>query len=200
MKTVVTLAAALVLAYTASWADLLNDPSFEVPYTNNWGSWDDGNIIQPFGWEWVHSGTGMVGMWLWAGLFQDFTAVPGSNYGITAYAYLPSDDPAGTGVYGVVAIEWYNSSGSMIGIWTSQPIDTAHYDVDQWLEISSGAQLAPSGTAYGRALVRINNDGSGAGRVYYDDVDVTGMIPEPTVVSLMAGGLLGVLGLRRMRR
>ncbi|HIE10350.1 MAG TPA: PEP-CTERM sorting domain-containing protein [Kiritimatiellae bacterium] len=88
----------------------------------------------------------------------------------------------------------------MIGIWTSQPIDTAHCDVGRWVEISSGAQLAPSGTAYGRALVRINNDGSGAGRVYYDDVDVTGMIPEPTVVSLMAGGLLGVLGLRRMRR
>ena len=200
MRTGVALCAAVLLAYTVSWADLLNDPSFEEPYANNWSSWNDGNIMQPFDWGWEHSGTGMIRMWWDAGLWQNFTAVPGSNYGITAYAYLPGDDPAGTGVFGVVALEWYDSSDTMIGSWTSGPIDTAHYSVDQWHEISSGAQTAPTGTAYGRALVRINNDGSGAGVVHYDDVDVTGMIPEPTIISLMAGGILGALGLRRMRR
>lgn len=199
MRTVVALCAAVLLAYTVSWADLLNDPSFEEPYANNWGSWEDGNIFQPFDWGWEHSGTGMVGMWWWAGLWQNFTATPGDIYELTAYAYIPSDDPAGTGVYGVVALEWYDSSDSKIGTWTSQPIDTAHYSVDQWLEINSGNHTAPAGTAYGRAVVRINNNGSGGGRVYYDDVDV-GMIPEPSVISLMAGGLLGALGLRRMRR
>jgi len=199
MKRVLAVATAGLLVYTCSWADLLTNPGFEEPYTSGWSYWDEGNIEQSFDSGWAHSGTGMVGMWWWAGLWQNFDATPGDVYELTAYAYLPGDDPAGTGVYGVVALEWYNSSDTMIGTWTSQPIDTAHYSVDQWLEISSGNQTAPVGTAYGRALVRINNNGSGAGRVYYDDVDV-GMIPEPTVLSLMAGGLLGALGLRRMRR
>lgn len=202
MRRLLAVGIAALAAYAVAWADLVNltNPDFEEPYTNGWNAWDSGNIIQPMDWGWAHSGTGMVGMWWWAGLWQDFSATAGYLYTFNGYAYLPGTDPAGTGVYGVMAIEWYDSGNNQIGTWTSQPIDTAHYPVDQWLNINSGSQTAPVGTAYGRLLVRINNNGSGAGRVYYDDLSINEAIPEPAVLSLMAGGLLGVLGLRRMRR
>ncbi len=195
---IVSLALVLALAGVTT-ANLIDNGGFEEPYTNGWNSWNEGSIIQPMDWGWAHSGTGMVGMWWDAGLWQDHTVTPGSNYALTSYAYLPSDDPAGTGVYGVVAMEWRDSGGQFISSWTSAPIDTAHYSVDQWLAITSGVQTAPAGAATLRTLVRINNDGSGAGRVYYDDVEVNGMIPEPAAGILLISGMAGIVAWRRRR-
>lgn len=190
--------AALLIAVGAK-ANLLVDGGFETNYNVNWSYWDSGNIIQPTGWGWQHGGQRMIGMWWWAGVYQDVAVVPGSNYALTGYAFMPEDDPAKNGVYGVLAIEWCDSGHNTIStVWTN-PIHVGIYPSNVWLEIQSPRVQAPTNAAYLRVLARINNSGSGSGRVYYDDLSLIGVIPEPGSAILAALGL-GAFYIRRRFR
>jgi len=186
------------LLCSGAMADLLNNGSFESGM-DNWSSWNAGSIITPNDWGWAQDGETMVGMWWDAGVFQDFAVTPGTGYDVSVYAYEAGDDQMEGGVIARVELDWYNSSNVKLGNAWSADFGGAGTTIDHWTQLSSENNIAPASASYARLNMGIFNDGSGGGRVYYDNAMATVAVPEPGVMASMALGA-GVILMTLRRR
>lgn len=185
---------------SGAFADLLANGSFESG-TDDWSSWNEGSIINPSDWGWAQEGDAMVGMWWDAGLYQEFDVTPGTGYDVGVYAYDPGDDPISGGVVARVELDWYNSSAQKIATGWSADFN-AGATQNQWTQLSTENCVAPGAASYARLNLAIYNDGTGGGRVYYDNATATVAVPEPGVMaSLVFGvGVLLVTARRKFQR
>ncbi len=198
MKKLFGLSLMALMCVGSAQADLLNNQSFESGL-DNWSSWNSGNIITPSDWGWAQEGSTMAGMWSTAGLWQDFNVTAGSTYLASVYAYEASSDAMTVGSkYAVAKLEWYTSGGAEIGTdaW-SVNIGGTGTGYDAWTKYSSTEIVAPETAAYGRLNLEIQ--GSGDGRIYYDNASVAAVVPEPSILAMVSLGL-GTLFLTLRRK
>ncbi|MEN6384340.1 MAG: LamG-like jellyroll fold domain-containing protein [Phycisphaerales bacterium] len=167
-------------------ANLIQNPGFETGSMGSFTTCTIDNWTKFGGSGYYHADSGKVrdlrAIKIWmadSNVAQDFTAIAGEIYNVSAYAYAWSGDNFGfRGMNGVVEVRWLDSTkailstdiiGYFYGAQTQgNPIDP----YDTWKNIS-GMAVAPTGAAYGRIRLYIeNNGGTLGGSVNWDDVVV----------------------------
>jgi hypothetical protein len=168
-------------------ANLLLNPGFETGTLGSFSSCTINNWTKLGGNGWYHADAGKVrdtrAIKIWAvdsNAYQDFSALAGEIYNVSAYAYAWSGDNLGLrGLNGVVEVRWLDSTkanilgtdivGYFYGALTQgSPIDA----YDNWKNIS-GMTTAPTGAAYGRVrLYLASNGGIAGGSINWDDISV----------------------------
>jgi hypothetical protein len=187
---------------TASAANILANPSFEIP------ALAAGDQFGATGWTVFGGGTYTIKMLphtgdqafktfgTTSGGFQDFPASPGQVWEASAWAANPTFDPMGTGQVAAVNIEWHDSGGGLINFLTTPILVGGTDPADSVYKqgIISGA--APSGTTTARiVLITGNFAGPGGGAPFFDDASFS-QVPEPASIALIAG-MGGLLTMRR---
>jgi hypothetical protein len=105
-------------------------------------------------------------------VYQDFGAVAGEAYTFSV-DYLNSTN-ANNRWQPRLEVEWYNTSGNMIGSTiTVANADYATGPYQVW-DTLSGARTAPANTAYGRIILTASNQGSNRDISLFDNAIVTG--------------------------
>lgn len=152
------------------------------PYPSSWAGWGQSGSL--------HSDTGyrkdlkgVVFWWNDTGLFQDFAAVAGRAYMISADAITPSSGPIEVWT-GRISAEWYDGTGSQIKSDTVGAL-TDTDPVNTWKSIKN-TFFAPADTKIGRVVLMLGgslvSDGQGgylnSGKAYFDNVAVKGLEPD----------------------
>ena len=192
MKKKIALLVILVIGFAAgnALANALLNPSFELGVL---GRFDPQNVtywttVGTNGWHHsdvnygpdhvncVHSGTKAVKIWSWdTYLYQDFNAIVGKPYKVDVWALSASADNLGLhGYNGVIEVNWLDSTKTVgkgtqiIGYYYGNGVDPC----DTWKFIS-GVCTSPSGTAYGRVVLKLVVTGPTGSSLNWDDVSVT---------------------------
>jgi beta-glucanase (GH16 family) len=115
------------------------------------------------------------------GLYQDFAAVEGRAYTISADVITPSSSPI-KGWTGQISVEWYNELGALIagGLIRTDIVGaiTETDPVDTWKTVKNTI-FAPDGTYTGRVVLKFGGGGTvNSGKVYFDNVSVIGLQPD----------------------
>jgi beta-glucanase (GH16 family) len=116
-------------------------------------------------------------------LFQDFVAVAGRAYTISADVITPSSAPIKVWT-GQISVEWYNEIGGQIRSDTVGAL-TDTDPVDTW-KLVKNTFFAPAGAKIGRGVLKLGGslvpDGLGgylnSGKAYFDNVAVAGLEPD----------------------
>jgi len=209
MKKTLTLTAALILSLTTSlYANLLVNPSFEDPITQ------DGPPFVGF-WEGFNAGpgssavnsslqprTGSQHLELaiinvdnsFAGAFQDVPGLlPGTEYIFSGWHATPSN-PLDLGVE--FRIEWRNSVSNAEISRTPNGITAP--TAAQYTQFSLNG-IVPAGADLARVVYAIQTFGpepSNTGVVFVDDVSFA-VVPEPSALALFGMGGMALLAIRR---
>lgn len=203
----------LVSAGMAS-ANLLTNPSFEVPDTGGappeypgatgWTDFGGPFTIEDFvGAIPAHDGNQVLKVFGTAGVYQEFSVNPTDVVTGTAWVYNDSNDPMGAGQVAAVNLEWL-TAGTPNGIvsFGSSIDDTAA--LDQWMQIGVVGATVPVGGSDGVRITLITGpfgSGGGGGAPKFDDayLDIQ-PVPVPAAVWLFGSGLVGLVGVARRKK
>lgn len=201
------IAATVLLASTASAANLLVNPGFENPSTSPgveyFGApgWTDFGgttftinnlVVGPAG---PHGGTQAMKVFAFGGLFQQFAATPGQTWDGGTWALNDTADLMAGGQVAAVNIEWIAADGITNVGTVFGPTITAGTPSNIWQFLTVSGD-AVAGAAFAR-LVLITGDflpGGFGGAPRFDDAFMTPrVVPVPAAVWLL-GSALGMLG------
>ena len=181
----------VVCCVTVAQANLLSNPGFEDGPTGNmsapipgWSTWGASG--------WHHDDAGRVidtkAVKLWwsdAGYWQDIDVEEGHTYTFGCWMQWSALDPLGVDKKGVLKVEWYDATPTLLGTIVFAEITSAD-PVDIWIQYSA-SQTAPVGAVVGR-LVLAMETGPGTdtgGSVNYDNASLyefynQAYAPDPT--------------------
>jgi hypothetical protein len=202
------IAATLLLASTASAANLLVNSGFESPQAAGaeyFGApgWTDfgGNTFTikgqpPIGPAGAKEGTQVLKMFGFSGVYQQFAASAGQQWDASAWALNDTADLMAPGQVAAVNIEWINGANANIGTIFGGTI-SGNTLANVWQNLTASG-VAPGGTAFAR-IVLITGDfaGPGGGAPRFDDASFS-VVPVPAAVWLF-GSALGLLGIARRK-
>jgi len=110
------------------------------------------------------------------GYYQDFPAVPGREYRLTAWLHSPSSDALSGSSYACIRLEFFSAGGTMLLQRESLRLTSANGGFEEFLVTC----IAPPGSARGRVVYAV---GAGAaphgGAAYCDDVALVDSGPLP---------------------
>jgi hypothetical protein len=110
------------------------------------------------------------------GYYQDFPAIPGREYRLTAWLYSPSSDPLSGSSYACLKLEFLSPGGAMLLQRESLRLTTSNAGFEEYLV----SAVAPLGATKGRVVYAV---GAGSaphgGAAYCDDVTVEDLGPLP---------------------
>ncbi len=197
MRVVLAVMLALVLAGTAS-ANLLLNPGFS-PDLGSWTVNPGGsNDVSSEGWG-SHDGDGrMLAFNSWNGgdpvsIYQDVAGVGG---GIYTLDFWLEGETGWAGTFSASLI-WLNSSLAEVGTPVTLDLMPWAQTTAAWTNLTMQG-TAPADTAFVRVQYGADSSDTGAGKI--DDLDLTGVIPEPTTAALIGISFIGLLAMRRKTR
>ncbi len=138
---------------------------------NGWQNWNDGSHDPCTS---VFAGTAGNSWTFWwdGGIYQDVTSgfAAGETIKFGGYFYTPENDRLRGGTkYGLMLLEFYNSTNGLISTVSASPTISAASTNDVWLPVDA-VTTVPAGTTKIRYMVRCNDYASGDGRFMVDDV------------------------------
>jgi len=192
----------LLLAASPAYPDLILNGDFtdngtygQLPTTNitHWTTWGASGWYQN-----DIDSDASIKFWFYdTGAYQNHDAMENQVFQYSVQARTPSGDQL-AGMEGYLKAEFYDSTDTRISEYVVDTF-TPSDPVDTWVQLS-GLATAPVGTAYGRIVLGLQDDGTPdneSGALYFDDASV---IPEPSAAALLALGAMGVLTARQRRR
>ncbi len=215
------LAALLFAVPTASAANLLVNPGFEVPDAppggevdvsggfTGWSAYGANFVIDqpapgptdPISSVGAFEGTQALKNFGNSGVFADFAAAEGDQFDGSVYAINPNNnDVLVGGQIALSALIWLDSGGGVISSVASNVLDSlAPTNVWNLLSVNG---TAPAGTAAVRFQVFTEDTGGGGGAPRFDAASLTQstVIPEPGSLALLSLGAIGFVAGRRRRR
>ena len=155
-------------------------------WTPGWNTWGLYEIRNWFPYE----GTNMVRLMGWAGLWQNFEAIPGHKYTADAYLRNNSDDGLSNGTFGVVMIEWYDKNTNLISSVESPRLTAAN---NAW-QLFTASSVAPSNVLFGRSIRKLDRATNAPIGSLYVDADTY----APAVVAKSHGAGKAVIVLHSL--
>jgi hypothetical protein len=198
--------AAVSVGASQASANLLTDPSFESPITQDGppfvGSWEGfqgGGASAANGSSMPRTGAMEVDLGLttintFAGVFQDVPVTPLSPVTFSGW-HKAGTAPLSLGTE--IRIEWQDATDAHEVSRTPNLTPVATSDYTQFVLSTS----APANAAFARVVYAIQSFSTaplGNGKVFIDDFSVT--VPEPASVCLLGLGVVGLIGLCRTHR
>lgn len=208
------LAAAMIVAFgvqslsSTATANVLSNAGFELPdataadQTEN-VNWSPFNAA--FATRSVTPNSGAQSLKTFGPFFQfggagvsqgGFAATPGQLWSASAFLRDDTSDPIQGGNFGVVQLQFLNSSNAVLTTFES-PHFTSANPTNVWTpEVAAG--LAPAGTTSAQITlvhVQVNSPVTG-GSVFWDDASLD-QVPEPATIGMLAIGGLAFLRRRR---
>lgn len=195
--------AALIGLGSAAHANVLANPSFELPVLTG------GDVPGAVGWTAFNDvftirlapQDGDQALKLFgtpSGVFQDFPTVPGEEWIGSVYGLNFVGDPLSGGQIGAANIEWRDSGGGLISFETTQIVNasTPQGSLPGDYVFGTVSGVAPAGAATARfVLITGAFAGPGGGAVWFDNASFA-LVPEPAMLSM---ALPAALLLRRRR-
>ena len=134
-----------------------------------WTGFDTGNHEADY-WHYL-SGTNAWMFYWGGGIYQDITAgfVPGDRFKFGGYLYTAAGSMTNGDKYGVIELEFYNSTNGLISTARAYPTISSNTTKDVWA-YSAGQANVPFGTVTMRILVRCNVPTSGSGAFTAEDI------------------------------
>jgi hypothetical protein len=137
--------------------------------------------------------------WDGAGAQQAIAASPGQSLTLTGYGMNPSGDAMGTGSFGLIQIQFQDSSHASLGSAFSSANLASGAPTDVWT-LMTATGVAPAGTAFANIVaLHLSSPSNAGGSIYFDDLQVS-VVPEPSSIALALVGLLGFVTVLRRRR
>jgi hypothetical protein len=195
------------LATPVGWVAAANR-SVSGPFSDGMSSETFANVLDPGGnGVFFKPFQGTAADRITASLYQDNSATPGVTYTLTGWAgagagYIGLTDPT---VGSEFHLQFLNAANTVIGDTTLNLVVNGQHVLGSpnggnpfgYFDYTLSA-TAPAGTASVRALATmVNAYGNPAGGDQAFVVDAFTLVPEPSVVSLAAVGLGGLLAFRR---
>lgn len=177
--------------------NLLTDPSFEsgtvVPSAmGGWNAFGGTGFSQ----DYAHSGTFSMKTTSDAdisGAIQGVPATVGATYMLTGWAYLPV---ALQGAVAFLVLDFGDVNGAVVGNSYQSILLDSSSPVGAWIPLSVTATV-PAGAAIVVSVTYIFNFSNIPGpTAFYDDLTLT-QVPEPSLISFLAFGLVAVASWRR---
>jgi len=210
------------LASTASAANLLADPGFELqtlaPNPNptgvaGWANFGGASFLNT---PLAHTGNWVLdtpdngGGYSVPGTYETFAATPGEQFTFSGFVYTPNALVTNSNDFAILQMAFFPGGapnnyaggtqiGNAVGVNVGTPAGGGGIALPQgvWTPASVTA-TAPAGTnSMAAYLLDINADTNGD--FYFDDTSLTATnVPEPTTLGLL--GVTGLVALRRRRR
>ncbi len=193
--------------------NLLSDPSFESGGVGSiWTTFNGASFSTSYArtgvWSMECNGPGGFTV---PGAFQVLPTAPGDEYDLTGYGLAPT--APGTGVsFGIVQITFFsgpNASGSNLGTidvsngdtptgagndQTSSEI-TSSSPLGVWIPLDTGIAEAPAGAE--SVVVYLLVLDQNPTTVFFDNLSLVQVVPEPSALAFLGLGALGLLARRR---
>jgi hypothetical protein len=198
----------IVASSSASGANILVDPSFELQTPPGSGGWSLFNGAA-FSTDVAHTGTHSMKDFTAnnvPGSFEQFPAAPGQQWEVTGFGLTPAVLVGNPG-FGIVQFSFFDAANNNLGTVetgagnakTSAQVNSAS-PLNQWIALDTGIATAPANTAFVQAftiVVDFNSPPAGEG-VYFDDLTLQ-QVPEPASLGVLMVGAFGILGRPRRR-
>jgi len=132
-----------------------------------------------------------------SGVFQDIPVTPGQSWTASSWAEVSASDPPAAGQFGQLLIIYRDPSNtSQVGsTLASQMVTGGTTPLDVWQQGTLSGTV-PAGVGFIR--YQLNEGSPAGGAVFFDDNNLTFVVPEPASLGLI--GLGGLLALRRRSR
>jgi hypothetical protein len=197
-------AALLAMAAQSASANVLANPSFELPVLTG------GDTPGAVGWTSFgatftirlapQSGDQALKMFgEVSGVFQDFPTTPGTPWTGSAYALNPNFDALAGAQIAAVNIEWRDGASNLISFETTPILNATSPSGAGSADYILGnvAGTAPAGTAFARfVLITGAFAGPGGGAPFFDNASFS-VVPEPSSLGLLAAASAMVIRRRR---
>ena len=207
---------ALIGLQAQASANLLTDPGFDTQATG-WLGWDstpwwgggggDGETGS-YGWTEIvdtqsqsssqstkFSSSDNTG-WTYAMVAQTVSGiVAGSQYRAASYFKRTADIGSTVSSF---KVEWLDGTGATIETSEGTAQFDNTYDVDTWQLVSENFTAVSGAVGAKYEIVYLTSAGSAIGDVFVDDANFD-VVPEPTSLVLLCGGLMGLFTLTRKK-
>ncbi|HWD94323.1 MAG TPA: PEP-CTERM sorting domain-containing protein [Verrucomicrobiae bacterium] len=202
-------AMALSAGTPAQAQNLLTDPGFESGGTlSPWITFNGAAFSQTVAhsgtWSMHDNGPGNFGV---PGSFQTLSAAAGNAYDLTGFGFAPTTPGTGN-TFGALQITFFsgaNGTGSNLGTVATTPGNaqvsneiTASSPTGSWIPLDTGTAIAPAGTQSMEVFTIVVDEHPAD--VYFDDLSLVQVVPEPSSVALAGVGALGLFAALRRRK
>jgi hypothetical protein len=213
-----TCVAALAFGVTTARAqNLLVDPSFENQTPATSGGW---TLFNGAAFSTAHARTGTFSMldsgggnFSVPGSFETFAASAGQQYDLTGFGFAATAPGAGTSI-GLLQITFFSgvggtgnnlgsidisTGGNATGAGNAQGSGTINSTspTGQWIALDTGIAQAPATTQSLEAFTIVVDQSPTA--VYFDDLSLVQVVPEPSTMALLGLALASIPVLRRRK-
>jgi hypothetical protein len=201
------------MAYQVSAeANLLSDPGFEnggtaIDIKDGPWTWSGGSSGGAFySSDVAQAGEKSAKVVMWGGnntdyayFVEEFSGIDTSKtYTASANFLNNSADMLNQDATTVIQVKWFNSLGSLITMDESSPFDSS-YSLDTWHKISMTSTAPAMATKAAVVLAAFSNSAYTPNSTVYVDNMEFDAVPEPSSIALLAGGLVGLLGISRKK-